>query len=746
MEILRKYIAHLLFSIILAIYILPAFGAIDKISPQFLFLSISCLFTSIFLFFQSKSGLSKSNFHSIILLGLFILTGGFSIIVAYNKIESLVILSQYSVYFTVFALLSFIVKKIDNIPKFFYSLTLIILSAEVFTILVQLTTVLDSLSFENFNRTNEIKGVAGNINIAAFSICYKLPIIIFSKKRLNWYSSIIVFLSIFCVFLMGTRGAYLAYFLILLAFIFYSIVKRETFSKPTLFKASTIVLPFIFSILILNTSRIDVIERAGSISLSTQDGSVNQRLRYYNHAISSFIENPFGIGIGNWKVKSIDYDKDNIFQYIIPYHAHNDYLQILAEQGVFGLLFFIMFLFYPILNALKFGFKKAFKFWPYLVSTAIYILDSTINFPIARPINAIYLISTLVVLNELVPNKEILIDKNKSRRISIILMVLLIPIQIITAKHFISYRFQSYLIGEWAGSQLSIPLEPIKQFDESIPNLSATGIPLSAMKGRYFLRDGKNEEAISYFNDAEKENSTIAISDNLKSQFYFQRKNIDSAYIYSKRAFEKLPNNTIHASVYFDILSVLGKREELKNAFKKINLKDYDISFYTSYYQALLRIDSSRNLEISNEIKALLNKVPSKELESLYKKFKLGEDDFNESARLSNLASEEYEKKNFLSALEIYGDAIRVDDQNVEFYENRGIIYFKLNKYQKALQEFDYVINTLKNSNSGKSEFYKAVILIDQKSDNKSLICTLLKISDKKGFNGAKSITNNYCN
>jgi len=93
MEILKKYIAHLLFFIILAIYILPPFGAIDKISPQFFFLSISCLFTSIFLFFQFNSGLSKCNFHSIILLGLFILTGGFSIIVAYNKIESFVILS-----------------------------------------------------------------------------------------------------------------------------------------------------------------------------------------------------------------------------------------------------------------------------------------------------------------------------------------------------------------------------------------------------------------------------------------------------------------------------------------------------------------------------------------------------------------------------------------------------------------------------------------------------------------------------
>ena len=66
--------------------------------------------------------------------------------------------------------------------------------------------------------------------------------------------------------------------------------------------------------LILNEFKIitkgdDIISRASTIRLDTQDGSVNQRLRYYKQGLGHFIDNPIiGVGIGNWKLKS-DYDK-----------------------------------------------------------------------------------------------------------------------------------------------------------------------------------------------------------------------------------------------------------------------------------------------------------------------------------------------------------------------------------------------------------------------------------------------------
>ena len=49
--------------------------------------------------------------------------------------------------------------------------------------------------------------------------------------------------------------------------------------------------------------------------------------------------NPFfGVGLGNWKFKSIEYDKENIIGYVVPYHAHSDFIQIGAELGIIDFL------------------------------------------------------------------------------------------------------------------------------------------------------------------------------------------------------------------------------------------------------------------------------------------------------------------------------------------------------------------------------------------------------------------------
>ena len=56
----------------------------------------------------------------------------------------------------------------------------------------------------------------------------------------------------------------------------------------------------------------------------------------------------FGVGFGNWKFKSIDYDKKNMVGYTVPYHAHSDFIQLGAELGILGFLLYSgFFLFSP---------------------------------------------------------------------------------------------------------------------------------------------------------------------------------------------------------------------------------------------------------------------------------------------------------------------------------------------------------------------------------------------------------------
>ena len=75
-------------------------------------------------------------------------------------------------------------------------------------------------------------------------------------------------------------------------------------------------------------------------TISADDKSVSLRLGYYKQAFNHFIKNPFiGVGLGNWKLKSIDYDNKTMTGYIVQYHAHNDFLQFLAELGIIELYY-----------------------------------------------------------------------------------------------------------------------------------------------------------------------------------------------------------------------------------------------------------------------------------------------------------------------------------------------------------------------------------------------------------------------
>ena len=77
--------------------------------------------------------------------------------------------------------------------------------------------------------------------------------------------------------------------------------------------------------------------RVTSIINNQDDRSASERIRFYSGAIKYISSNPIlGCGIGNWRIMSIKYDAENMFSYIVPYFAHNDFIEIFAETGILG--------------------------------------------------------------------------------------------------------------------------------------------------------------------------------------------------------------------------------------------------------------------------------------------------------------------------------------------------------------------------------------------------------------------------
>ena len=357
MTLLRKIsIEKVLLTLFMIAYFIPNFVTTDRIGNQWLYLSVIILLSLIYISFK-KSLISNIKYlvkeKAIIWYGLFLVCGMFSIFYSLNKAESIVTFNQYLTVFFCFIFFKILSKRIINSEKFILNLLFVLLIIEIFLSLSPIIVDIenDSLIFRSMNYS----GAAANINITSFSLVYKLPLLFyffdkFKKPFVKIFLSLLLFNLIFIISILGTRGAFIGIGVSILTLFYHLIVSGHSFRyklKQLTWTLLPILLATLLNISFLSKKNNDIITRASSISLSTNDGSVNQRIRYYKHCLTQFYETPFtGVGIGNWKLYSIDYDKKDINGFIVPYHAHNDFLQILTELGIFGFIFYFVFLFY----------------------------------------------------------------------------------------------------------------------------------------------------------------------------------------------------------------------------------------------------------------------------------------------------------------------------------------------------------------------------------------------------------------
>ena len=376
--------------------------------PQFLFLSILNTLTFAHLL---RNNLLLTTINSalkekiIICYSLFIAVCFVSIFFAINISESIVSFSQYLTYLLSFIAIYSISKSIGKIFLkcfIFFSVSALFIESSSIVYNAIDRVLIDEQAFKRDNFF--LRTFTGNINIAANSIVSKIMVVYliiytYKDKRLVYLSYALLFIAFSALFILLTRSAFLSLGLLTLVMISFNYKKIFTRSVPLVV---VVLIGYFFVNTTFNTENPDEISsRINSIALNTEDDSINERLGYYSDASKSIMQYPvFGIGIGNWKIKSIEYSRNSIVGYTVPYHVHNDFLQITAEIGVIGGLLYLMIYLMPIYRIvikLKDGVLDNLNLVYFLIISTI-LIDSALNFPIARPVNHIFLLFTLVAL------------------------------------------------------------------------------------------------------------------------------------------------------------------------------------------------------------------------------------------------------------------------------------------------------------------------------------------------------------
>lgn len=161
-------------------------------------------------------------------------------------------------------------------------------------------------------------------------------------KRFNWIFFVLLILNLAGVFISASKAAFIG--VVVFSFIMIILKKRR-------------LIPFLIILIILTFIIPNPIKNMFEFSL-TKDPYAFNRIDIWKMSINIFKDNfLYGVGPGNFPEVSKKYNfkqtKGPANYFKVPRIPHNDYLKILCETGLFGLIILIVFIF--------FMFKKIFS-------------------------------------------------------------------------------------------------------------------------------------------------------------------------------------------------------------------------------------------------------------------------------------------------------------------------------------------------------------------------------------------------
>lgn len=740
---------------------LPSFETIERYSPQYLYLSLVNIAIGVYCYFNPKlvsKNLISIYRNSIVLkiYGTFLLLCGVSIFTAINVSLAVVAFSKLLIIFCVFLNLTVLLyNRLDLLFKIAF-----IVGISMF--------IQSSLIFFDFSKTldlSTIKGNSGNINILAASFNIKIPFLILGIIHFsNWKRAMLVLtllLSITIIFLTGSRATFLGLALQLVVFlVFYC--KINTIKKGELIKIACIILPAIISFVISNLIFAKVGDseryksvgsRIGQIELTNNptDSSAKLRLDFWKNAGEIISENPLlGVGIGNWKIKSLPYEKTLVDDSNVSSNAHNDFLELTVETGIVnGLVYLSLFVFIlwisvkKILQAKESEVQLVAIFSLMLLSA--YGLDALLNFPLYIP--AVQLGFCFLLALTLVNGKEVpTVSESEIKLAPIAITIISLGCLYFAFSQFkasqLEYKFKVYQTAYRVNDMLPETGRLLESNDiianlPTYPSLSFYSEPFVEYAGVSLFYEKKYDEALHYFELAQKLNPYLGNSDWYIQKIAFNNGDIDKAFKYAKIAFYKRPRNK---DFYLSALFIANE--------KKDTLEMLKIHNQFSKYRKMPEnwVNTSKALQLSGFSHQKLLSFLDEGLTAFPKDSLLLERKSNVLYALRDdylvKALQFGKEQKFDLAITYYQKALKEDSKNEAIMQNIGICYFKLNQYKKAI-EYLLKIKSTDTLKDGKTEYVLGTCYIAIQDKAKG--CKYLGMSKNKNFPAAEQLLERFC-
>ena len=756
----------------LIVHFIPDFGGADVMGSQWLYISlVDFTILSYILFNQQQyktaiEAILKLKFT--IVYSLLVIWALLSITYSINAIESLVCLARLLSTYLIFINLSILFYK-KELTTLFNVVSVLVGVILFFDALYVITGFSKNMVDMNLDQNIiSLTGKNGNKNVMAASLLIKFPFLLFvilHNKLIGKIAGFIVlFLGMMALFILNTRSTYVGLGVLFVMFsVAIIILKKKEGFKTIGINLAYFILPLLLSFFAANgmlAKAVDlqgfqggygtITKRVGDISVASEQ---NSRIKLWKDAIDYTSKHPFiGAGYGNWKLASIPYAKEFTNDLFVPYHCHNDYIEMFADLGIIGGLSFAAL--FVLLGFTTIQFWRQSKDDQHkliiaiaFMAVACYFVDAFFNFPAERTsMQTMFALSAALLFLPIYFTGTNTSSQKKGFKFSIFLFIpllLLVGAIYVNYQTYTSLKVQKYVMGE-INEDPKMALDEVKDAFPAIPNLSTSTLPIKALVARYYLRDKMNDEAMRLLNESENVNPYLHYNDFIKTAIFSTQGKFDSTFYYAKKAFYNWPRAT---SYYKNMIFAAAKMKdtaEATKAFKTYIKYRNSGEGWNQYILGLIEINQTPIAQTRALLDTAISKFPADSTIFVKTKSLLYGTAIS-SGSLPNyalLGAQAFQKGKYTVAANYYLQASAVDPGNYTHFENIGICYYTAKSYEKAIQYFNRAID-LPSANTGKSEFFKAMSYIV--TGNNAAGCSAFQAAKGKNYPGVDAQIAQYC-
>jgi len=756
----------------LLVHFIPDFGGADVMGSQWLYVSlVDFAILSYILLNQQQfkiaiDAILKLKFT--IVYSFLVLWALLSLTYSMNAIETLVCLARLLSTYIIFINLSILFYK-KELSTLFNVVSILVGVVLLFDALYVITGFSKNMVDMNLDQNIvSLTGKNGNKNVMAASLLIKFPFLLFvivhNKLVGKIAGFIVLFLGMMALFILNTRSTYVGLGVLFLLFsVAITILNKHQGVKVIGTKLSYFILPMVFAFFAANgmlTNAVDVqgfqggygsiTKRVGDINVASEQ---NSRIKLWKAAIDYSTKHPFlGAGYGNWKLASIPYEKEYTNDLFVPYHCHNDYIEMFADLGVIGGLSFAALFVLLGITTIQFWQQSKDDQHKFIIAIALmaiacYFVDAFFNFPAERTsMQTMFALSAALLFLPIYLQDSKTNHQKQTNKLALLLFIpllLLIGAIYVNYQTFTSLKVQKYVMGE-INEDPKMALDEVKDAFPEIPNLSTSTLPIKALVARYYLRDKMNEEAMRLLNESDHVNPYLHYNDFIKTAIFSTQGKFDSTFYYAKKAFYNWPRAT---SYYKNMIFASAKMKdtaEATKAFKTYIKYRNSGEGWNQYILGLIEINQTPIAITRALLDTAISKFPADSALFVNTKSLLYGNAISTGSlpNYAALGAQAFQKGKYTVAANYYLQASAAEPGNYTHFENMGICYYTAKSYEKAIQYFNRAID-LPSANTGKSEFFKAMSYIA--SGNNTAGCSALQAAKAKKYPGVDVQIAQYC-